>query len=1167
MEWIEYPWLEINTPQYNDYINKSFYLDQLKVSGWDIQISGFWYSKSERTWDGGKYYLYGALHLSDGDWIKSKTTNQESFSLLYQLANTLNWNEYKDKFLHLEAKVEDGIRFYVFSNYDNKQIIGIVSSIFQDVDEWERVNQTFKIDAYEGIVDFSLEKDNSSYLFIFKDKTKKEVVYINPDVNINGDNLEAKYTWQELNSNNKPGEDDEEFKKIAQKFNRTPEDVKKLKERYIETNREKLAGFDELKYYIRNIIPSTEKGTVIYGAFTRNSGQALIYDTKITEEPFHSTDSEEKGLFELFKSGNREIPEGNLTLRININDNEKPTQGITQNGENTENNIIQIFKDDLEKEDGFLNKYIRMLDSEDEELYLSISFEDITFGKTNFNSYVFAISANINLCNISISGFYKYLMYIKYLENERANEEKHKKAIASAIAAIMSRNMSHNLGSHFLYYSQQDFANLSGSLHDMFYEKGKPEEEVFVQKNSLESLLHPTKKSYAYTKGASKVFEFLQDRMYYLAAITGIEKSQSLPVLLKSQVLDFITDETDYRNFYLNNLVRSEQYTLESKTLSIKFDDSKDLDDVSISLPLGSISIHAIYNIFENFIRNSAKYQWAGIPKPTSLVFTIKVVENDSDIIIQIYDNKTSANCPNDKGVTLIDYMSAKLQDIRFLDDDDSLNNDNKGLKEMLLSAFWVNNRQKDKTIAEIIYDFEKSKKKDEYLKKYGLVFVADSDGVDGNLGVEFHVNKHYYVLRQDEINDKPYLTSDIVIISDAESKEYEYGREVSEDDGIEKKTAETLDKYVVEGKNEDGVGYEATKYLLSVVNKNFGENFDSQYVLCINSRSEKNYYPNVETLPKIEFTDHLSTKMRIKKDELKEEYNNYPYYDTVSGGDYTKQIDIFFKNRTQGYPFNRQYKKWIYKYKSLLIKESAITRITIVDERIFNLIQYLKLDSYTEGASIKGTSLELDFRNIQVLNLKSSVANNDYSNYTFTAPHLVGNLFRKDEINPHFISIHFGIIQQIIKNKNKLISSEVVAEVINEILSEIIITNTINSIHSEEKEIEASAYDFVTRVLLKIGCRVDIPLVNRIFQEESIVEQDIDQEKCLNVVRRVLEESNLPYKRTRVAIHTGRGSLSEQEKKALAGYPIIPFGSLRSAFLNSKFILCQLFYNLKYKK
>lgn len=1131
MKWIDYPNLEKGTPQYNIYRAHSRYLDQLEESERDIQINGFCYSKSDITWNDGKYYLYGALHLCNGDWIKSKSTDPESFSLLYQLANTLNWNDYKKVTLHLEVKEEDGIRFYVFSNCHNKQIIGIVSPIFQDLDEWERVNQTFKIDAYKGIVDFSLEKDNSSYLFIFKDKTKKEIVYINPELNINGDNLEAKYTWQELNSDNKPSEDDEEFKEIAQKFNRTPEDVKKLKERYIETNREKLAGFDELKYYIRNIIPSTEKGTVIYGAFTRNSGQALIYDTNITEEPFLSADPEEKGLFELFKSGNREIPEGNFTLKININDNEKPTLGITQNGENTESNIIQIFKDDLEKEDGFLNKYIRMLDSEDKEFYLNISFEDITFGKTNFNSYVFAISANIHLCNISTSGFYKYLMYIKYLENERANEEKHKKAIASAIAAIMSRNMSHNLGSHFLYYSQQDFANLSGSLRDMFYEKDEPKEKVFVQKNGLNSLLGQTEKSYEYTKGASKVFEFLQDRMYYLAAITGIERSQSLPVLLKSQVLDFITKQNDFRNFYLNNLVRSEQYTLEAGT-SIKLDDKgKDFDDLSISLPLGSISTHAIYNIFENFIRNSAKYQWDGIPKPPSLVFTIKVIENDSDIIIQIFDSKKSAKhvkkFDNGKSVNLIDYMNNKLCDIHFLDADDSLNNEDKGLKEMLLSAFWINNRQKDKSIGEIIYDFEKSGNKEAFLKNYGLVFVADSNEKEGNLGVEFHVNKHYYVLSQDKIKDHPYLTSDIVIVSDAESKEYEYGREVSEAEKLKSNIIDTLKKYVVAPldikQNED---YRNTINLLKSINGRLG--VIDKNVLDINKITEDKMYE--ENCGYIVYSDHMSSSADElgNADDVKDRYDTYVYYDSISGGNYTKQLvklsqqlDIFDESCL------KKYETWKSRYYSLLIKESALTRIAIIDERFFNTIRYLSIDQYKDGQPIKGTSIELDFKNIQVLNLLSELQKSSARDVRFTKRtkgryKFVGNDFRDANTTkiPHFLSIHFSIIQKLLERDGLNMSRESVNTVIRNII----------------QEIYGNIYCY--------NCN-------------SI--RDCDNKNVRDIIK---ECDNI-----RVTIHSGRGTLSKQEREALSEYNVIPLGALRSAFLDSKYILCQLFYNLRYKK
>lgn len=1069
-------------------------------------------------------YYYCGIISNDGKRIASSWVKSLDAFLFEQFAKAVKWDDYKNREIEIQSSKIDSKYICLFKNED--QIIGIYSNIFQDIKQWERVQGVSK----ENVVSINIEEYKDDYLFVFKDKNNIPIKYIGPNpeiADISGDSAEANAIWRELNHKEQPSK--EEYERISALFNRSSKDIEAIRQKYLYANRNKLGGEDDLYYYIKDSIPKDDSGQAVYGAFTKNRGQAIVctIDTDGETKERIEKEYDEPKLFDLF-SKNDEIRFRQSPYRFTIQIVGKGESCIVSPDDGVDDiEIANVLGKSFGDSNDFLKKYISKLTSSENQnikdsFYLYVSFEDIPLWPNSFNSYIFSISSKKELCDLQTTGFYRYLMYIKYLENERANEEKHKKAIASAIAAIMSRNMSHNLGSHFLYYSQQDFYNLSGSLHDMFYEKDGPVEKVFLRKNILQTLLDRTIESYKYTKGASKVFEFLQDRMYYLAAITGIERSQSLPVLLKSQVLDFITDETDYRNFYLNNLVRSEQYTLDSGTLSIKLDDdSKDLDDVSISLPLGSISIHAIYNIFENFIRNSAKYQWAGIPKPTSLVFTIKVVEKDSGITFQIFDNKTSANRPNDKGVTLIDFMSAKLQDIRFLDDDDSLNNDDKGLKEMLLSAFWINNRQKDKSIGEIIYDFEKSGNKEAFLKNYGIVFVADSEG---NLGVEFHVNKHYYVLSQDKIKDYPYLTSDIVIISDAESKEYEYGREVSEaeaEEGLDSKIKNALNEYVVAPldikQNED---CKNTILLLKSINGRLG--FIDKAVLDINNTSEDSMYE--DDYGTITFSDHMSSsadKLGNAKD-VKERYDKYVYYDSISGGNYTKQlVKLGQQLRRFDESCLKKYETWKSRYYSLVIKESAFTRIAIIDERFFNTISYLSIDQYKDGQPIKGTSIELDFKNIQVLNLLSELQKQSVDDARFTKKtkgryKFVGNDFRDANTSniPNFLSIHFGIIQKLLERDGLNMSRESINTVIRNII----------------EELYGSKY-----------C--------------DICENATD---CKTIKDR---------KNIRVTIHSGRGTLSKQEREALSEYNVIPLGALRSAFLDSKYILCQLFYNLRYKK
>lgn len=927
-----------------------------------------------------------------------------------------------------------------------------------------------------------------------------ETRYLGSEAKISATGLEGEKIKSELyeKSSFSNDERDQIIKELSAKFNRTEEEIRS----YIESNINSTAGSTDLKDYLKKELD--DKSDDLVGAYTRDGlGQTVRWN----ENKWETYNNDDVKLFDRYSA------EGVQTSII-FNYSFKKEKGAWKiikwkiNGQEQVkvNNVgVELLK--AISENGLFAEYSKNSD----KLYLSIVFEDPTMFAKSFNSYYFILNTEKERETFyDRYGLLRYLMYIKQVENARMNEEKHKKAIESAIAAIMSRNMSHNLGSHFLYYSQQDSANLSGSLHDMFYEKDVLEEQTFIQKNTSRMLRDRTIESYKYIKGASKVFEFLQDRMYYLAAITGIERSQSLPVLLKSQVLDFITEKTDFRNFYLNNLVRSEQYTLDSKTLSVQLDScSKDVDDLSISLPLGSVSIHAIYNIFENFIRNSAKYQWSNKKKPDSLEFTIKVIarKNDSDIRIQIFDNKKSANRVQksanllNNGVTLKQHMNIKLENIHFLDADDTLNNDDKGLKEMLLSAFWINNRQKDKSIGEIIYDFEKSEKKDEFLKKYGLVFLADSGG---NLGVEFHVNKHYYVLKQSEIKAKPYLTSDIVIVSDAESKEYEYGREVSKSEKLESNIIDTLKKYVVAPldikQNED---CKNTINLLKSINGRFG--FIDSLILDINDSREKNKY-NQSNLCAV-WTDHMSTDVKKLggKVQIERRYNSKKrlYSDSISGGNWTNRLKSFRGRMNLDGPC---YTTWKDKYFSLMLKETALTRIAIIDERFFNTISYLSIGQYVDGQPIKGTSIELDFKNIQVLNLLSELQKPSARDVRFTKRtkgryKFVGNEFRDANTTkiPHFLSIHFGIIQKLLKRDELNMSEESVNTVIRNVVKEI-----------------------------------------------------YGDSDCDNI---------------RVTIHSGRGTLSKQEREALSEYNVIPLGALRSAFLDSKYILCQLFYNLRYKK
>ena len=96
-------------------------------------------------------------------------------------------------------------------------------------------------------------------------------------------------------------------------------------------------------------------------------------------------------------------------------------------------------------------------------------------------------------------------------------------AIKSAVAAIMSRNMSHNLGSHYLYYTKAHLESLASRVN---------------------SEISPD------IRGAAKVLSYMQARMDYLATIISNDKYPYGPVNFKSQLYDELTiDDFSKRHF------------------------------------------------------------------------------------------------------------------------------------------------------------------------------------------------------------------------------------------------------------------------------------------------------------------------------------------------------------------------------------------------------------------------------------------------------------------------------------------------------------------------------------------------------------------------------------------------------------------------------------------
>lgn len=710
-------------------------------------------------------------------------------------------------------------------------------------------------------------------------------------------------------------------------------------------------------------------------------------------------------------------------------------------------------------------------------------------------------------------------------------ERVQKEAIKSAISSIMSRNMSHNLGSHYLYYTKtylEDLANSCG-------EKGPD------------------------IRGAAKVLGYMQARMDYLATIISNDRYPNGAVNFKSQIYDELTiDDFSKRhfknysdrckrttNFLLSNLVMSENFTrgsilknsasceqnMENKfhpiriqvmywneeensyeiftgsSHSPKMDKERgiknDLSKLNISLPGGTMSCHAFFNVIENFIRNSAKYLQEDFKKE-GLVFTIAIkrnqlVENAFDFII--FDNKNNAT-------KVLDIVNQQLKDLRILDEKGRIEKSSKGLKEMLFSAIWMQaSTYKNDTFADIINIIQLEEKQEDKLKliqKYGFSFVpVSSEGVihkealeKDNLGLkitlpEFRFAKDFTIKKSDSERDiiqkALSMSSDIVCFNmkKPESiKDYKYlsyfTRVYYNKDFEEEKFNEFLKSAKVLSK-DDSMAKNVYKFKCILDSRFQRESNGDIDNLCLSLGGDLR---DIKLIPKdhsriIYFERHLSTKKRI------EDYVDYAYVDTISGGNYTITLNSLFED---GLTKNFKYKTWNDFLYALKIKESALTRITLIDERLFNNM----------NNDIPSRKTEYALKNIRILNV--NIEGNNSTPFILSKI-LEGNKFVDNSNRTHFLSIHLGLIEKIVKTE------------------------------WEGKFGKCSSIE---------------DKVNLLMQKLEIYFGG-GEEKVF------------------ISIHSGRGNFSKELEGPLASYPFISLAAIENAFSNSKYLLSQLFYNNVY--
>ena len=226
-----------------------------------------------------------------------------------------------------------------------------------------------------------------------------------------------------------------------------------------------------------------------------------------------------------------------------------------------------------------------------------------------------------------------------YNSNKDLLNEVKTQANKHAVSAIMSRNMSHNLGSHVLFY-----AKYVGETLNLY----------------------------------------LRERMDFINAITTLSTFPTEPTWFYKRLINNFKNQKEL----LSNIAKSEG--IQNIKINI-IKDKKYKNDVQIAIPLGSSGRHAFYSILENIIRNKAKHGLRNAGNNNNkLVLKIKIEDHKDLFKITVF---TPEKCNNNDFKKIKNFCTEDI-----IDERGSIRPDGWGIKEMRFCAAFLRKIPIEKT-------------------------------------------------------------------------------------------------------------------------------------------------------------------------------------------------------------------------------------------------------------------------------------------------------------------------------------------------------------------------------------------------------------------------------------------------------------------------------------
>lgn len=376
----------------------------------------------------------------------------------------------------------------------------------------------------------------------------------------------------------------------------------------------------------------------VYGIVDKNSVSRVVYECRMNQAKFiYRIVCDYRNNSRLFA----EVKRGRRVLSDIDNETEVAVD-ILENGF-----VIMLGQ----KKDHFSHRIVFSLD----EVSLSLPVKEIE-----------ALSTNV--LKEFESHFVLSFAQLTYLNNDQIRPYAEK----TAKIAIMARNMSHNLGSHVMFYIKQHLSSVNEMLRHKVLDQLFCSEEDFKQllkepqvwvdnkKNCLGDVALP------FLVGLGKFISYIQERQDFIACV-ATDFSPSFSTLnFKDFIYDELNPDKRYRrhsnrkglkpaNLLLGYIAKSEGFSRESRPVSDEYRGSKDVNDLvikfrtfdgepveeidgiidsgfleklhgsketlrkahedledmrkySFSVPGGVTGRHAFFSILENIIRNAAKH-------------------------------------------------------------------------------------------------------------------------------------------------------------------------------------------------------------------------------------------------------------------------------------------------------------------------------------------------------------------------------------------------------------------------------------------------------------------------------------------------------------------------------------------------------------------------------